>query len=342
MNSLISVVVPVYNTDTVLFEKCLNSLLAQTYESIEIILVDDGSTNGVERSCDEWSKKYSIIKTIHQRNKGLAAARNTGQKAAQGNWMMFLDSDDWLDENTCSSLIKASNKHRNIDLIVWGFTHHFGKTRNECVFKYEDGFFMHGGQCKELLYDALEIPSVFSSSCWKLYNIDFLRNNDLWHNEEIQQGSEDLEFMIRVLDRIDSALMKNERFYHYIMNTNSITNHFNESNAYYVLKCFMTIEEYISRKNDSELMKKFYNRSWYAICSSLISGFMNPNNGLSYNIRISKTKNYLNEDFVKKVIDYTYKKRLHISRRFILICIVKKWYMPITLIAKIRNIQKRR
>lgn len=96
-NNLISIIVPVYNTKKYL-DRCLSSILNQTYPNIEIILVDDGSTDGSGELCDQYANKYSKIKVIHKKNEGLSAARQTGINIANGECVGFVDSDDWVDK----------------------------------------------------------------------------------------------------------------------------------------------------------------------------------------------------------------------------------------------------
>ncbi len=94
----ISIVVPVYNVESYL-KKCLDSIINQTYKNLEIILVDDGSTDNSVDICDEYAKRDNRIKVIHKKNGGLSDARNTGIEIATGNYIGFVDSDDWIDEN---------------------------------------------------------------------------------------------------------------------------------------------------------------------------------------------------------------------------------------------------
>nr|WP_326166451.1 glycosyltransferase [uncultured Oscillibacter sp.] len=106
----ISVIVPVYNVAPYL-HKCVDSLLAQTYPDLEIILVDDGSTDGSERICDEYAGHYPHITVIHQKNAGQAVARNAGLDAAAGEWIGFLDSDDWIEEDMYETLLSLAQTH---------------------------------------------------------------------------------------------------------------------------------------------------------------------------------------------------------------------------------------
>ena len=107
-NPLISIVVPVYNVEFWL-PKCIKSLLCQTYKNIEIILVDDGSKDKSPKICDDFSKKDKRIKVIHQKNQGVSTARNNGINLANGEYLCFVDSDDWLVPNAIESLYYAAN-----------------------------------------------------------------------------------------------------------------------------------------------------------------------------------------------------------------------------------------
>ena len=155
------------------------------------------------------------------------------------------------------------------------------------------------------------------------------------------QGSEDLEFMLRVIDSYNSTLCINKRYYHYVMNQNSITNSFNEKNAYSVLQCFKKMEDVIINKN--EIVKdSFYIRSWNAICASIISGFMNPNNSLKYREKRKKTRQYLNNDFCIKTIKKVNILKLSFTRALVLIFSKTNLYFLIYLMAMMRNKQKGR
>lgn len=104
-NELISVIVPVYKVEPYL-NRCIDSLLSQTYERLEIILVNDGSPDSCPQICDEYAKKDSRIKVIHKENGGLSSARNTGIEIALGRYISFLDSDDWVDKEYIATLYK--------------------------------------------------------------------------------------------------------------------------------------------------------------------------------------------------------------------------------------------
>lgn len=109
MQPLISVIVPIYKVELYL-RKCINSILAQTYQNLEVILVDDGSPDQCGIICDEYAKSDSRVRVIHQENSGVASARNAGLQAAQGDYIGFVDSDDWIAPDMYDCLYLAAHE----------------------------------------------------------------------------------------------------------------------------------------------------------------------------------------------------------------------------------------
>ncbi len=133
--SMVSVIIPVYNTKKYL-RKCVDSVLAQTYDNLEIILVDDGSTDDTGALCDEIAKGFNNIMVIHKENGGLSDARNAGMAVATGEYTCFLDSDDWMDEDCLEESLNEA-KNENTDIVVWGYHTDF-HDKNEKIIKSHD------------------------------------------------------------------------------------------------------------------------------------------------------------------------------------------------------------
>lgn len=114
----ISVIVPVYKAEQYL-ERCVKSILEQTYQNFELILVDDGSPDNCPTMCDEWAEKDNRVHVIHKKNGGASSARNAGLKIAKGNWIAFADSDDWLDKTALKTLYDLAKKY-NVPMAIGG------------------------------------------------------------------------------------------------------------------------------------------------------------------------------------------------------------------------------
>ena len=178
-NDLISVIVPCYNVEKYL-KKCVESIVDQSYQNLEIILVDDGATDGTPALCDELAKTDKRIKVLHKANGGLSDARNAGFTIAKGKYISFFDSDDWVEPDiikTAYDKITADNS----DLVVWGYSADFVDD-NECVLNSRkcavSGVCETGSNNNDVLIqnDTLGICGY----AWnKLYKVDIIRNNNL-------------------------------------------------------------------------------------------------------------------------------------------------------------------
>ena len=115
----ISIIVPVYNVEPYL-RRCVNSIINQTYKNLDIILVDDGSTDHSGEICDEYAAKDNRIKVIHRENGGLSAARNTGLSISKGEYVYFVDSDDYIEIETCEIALNCAIKHQ-ADIVCFGY-----------------------------------------------------------------------------------------------------------------------------------------------------------------------------------------------------------------------------
>ena len=161
----ISVIVPVYKTEGLL-DRCVESIVGQTYKNLEIILVDDGSPDNCPAMCDEWAEKDSRIRVIHKENGGVSSARNAALDIATGDYIGFVDSDDWIEPEMYSSLIqKISESGKNIALCSYYAVEISGERyERRCVVDKEvldkDDYFRFivlggdGGYIWNRLYDA--------------------------------------------------------------------------------------------------------------------------------------------------------------------------------------------
>lgn len=119
---LISVIIPVYGVEKYL-DRCVESVVNQTYKNLEIILVDDGSPDNCPQMCDDWALRDARIHTVHRENGGQSCARNTGLSVATGDYVTFIDSDDWIVGDTYEYCVSLLNKFKGVDVVEFGLTH---------------------------------------------------------------------------------------------------------------------------------------------------------------------------------------------------------------------------
>lgn len=334
---LISIIIPVYNVEQFL-EKCLDSVITQTYTNLEIIVVDDGSPDSCPKICDQYAKKDKRIKVIHQNNKGLSGARNTGVKNCTSEWYMFVDGDDYIYADAIETLVKEIEP--NIDLIC---TKTIGASSVENISSYPYIDKKVYKTEKDLYYlkcSILDLNGNNSSSCGKLYSKKFTDKFKLFHNEELKQGAEDLEFNFRVFSKARKIKMLQYKFYQCVYNSHSITRSFNIENEYLKIKCFRSIKQYIPN-NDFYMLEKFNNRFCYSIINSAISGFFNPKNNLSFSEQKRQFKAFINIDILKEALLYKNIKTFDNERKITIFLIEHNFFIIIKLLAHIRYYQKK-
>lgn len=241
---LISIIVPVYNIEGYL-PKCLETIEAQTYRNLEIILVDDGSMDGSGEICNEFAKKDKRALVIHQDNLGLWAARNAGQRIAHGTFLMFIDGDDYIHLDTVKTLHQVILDH-NCDLAI--VDHKKTSGFDEDVLAVEEG--------EEEVLTQEELVS-------KLFNGDICRNvwNKLYRKTLIENiyandyaRAQDFDFNIRVFMAANSAIFIHRIMYFWVQRPTSVTYQPNYWNLVYM--CFVKMH-YVNYVNLPENNKKY-------------------------------------------------------------------------------------
>lgn len=215
MRELVSVLVAVYNTQDYL-ERCIDSIIGQTYEKIEVIIVDDGSKDESLKICKDFMKKDSRIKVIHQENGGLAAARNTGIRYAEGEYVCFLDSDDYIENDYIETLYKSLKRYQ-VDVAVCAYDREYpnGKVVAMCM----DSDKMIGRE--EAMVNMYRYNSFGAYSWNKMFRMDMIKKYGLIYDPELRM-SQDLYFSTQYIQKIKSAYYINRPLYHYIYNEDSV------------------------------------------------------------------------------------------------------------------------
>lgn len=229
--NLINVIIPVYNAEKFL-KKSIESITKQSYKNFELILVNDGSTDNSKKICNDCALADKRIKVISQKNSGPAAARNTGIRHAKGNYVFFLDADDFVDKKTLEILLTACNQYQP-DLVMGNFCklENNGKIiKQEVIFRTDDKPFKR--QIKELLKTDiaayvrhfLKHPSNhLISYCWgRLYKLSIIQNNHLSAREDLQLF-EDFIFNLDYLRHANKIIFVNKPLYTYVMHNNYIS-----------------------------------------------------------------------------------------------------------------------
>ena len=278
---LISVIVPVYKVQEYL-NQCVNSIVNQTYQNLEIILVDDGSPDHCPAMCDEWAEKDPRILVIHKENGGLSDARNAGLDVASGEYIAFVDSDDWLDCNLYKSMLSEMKKHK-AKIAACGI-----------VRVYEDGHTEIGVQYQQQVFNTAEAMDTltrgegFYAVAWnKLYQkclFDGIRY-------PVGKLHEDEFITYRLIDRADTLVLCQNVNYFYRQRSGSIM-------AQWSIRRLDSLEAYLER---CDFMKAKY-PALYLHCKA----------GTLFSCRYFYKQNFIEpEDKEAKKIILSYQRQLH-------------------------------
>lgn len=275
---MVSVIVPVYNVKPYL-DKCLKSILKQSYKNIEIILVDDGSTDGSEKLCDEYAHNYDNIKVVHKKNGGLSDARNIGLQHALGQYVMFVDSDDCVDGSIVEYLMNMIAKC-DAEIGICDFVHLY--TGKEAFVEQSQEVLEFNAE--NALIEMFYQKSFLMSVCGKIFK------KQLWEAIRFPVGMlfEDVAIIYKVFERADKIVYGNAKLYGYMHRENSITTKKFTVRDCDILLIFDEISEYY-KNSDTDLL-----RAVRAYGSSVaLRIYMNAPRDGSYMNEISKCERYL-------------------------------------------------
>lgn len=208
----LSIIIPVYNVADTL-KRCIDSVLSDSLKDMEVILVDDGSTDESGTICDEYAKKHDFIVVVHQHNQGLSQARNAGIALAKGTYITFADSDDWVSVNTYQHVLDRLESLENIDFIEYSYTQQFSD-----------------GSCKPFIFK----PHIYTDAAEYWLKAKSYTHTYAWnkiYKRELFEGIcypagrrfEDVWLMPLLLQRCRRIAVTSEGLYHYMHNAKGIT-----------------------------------------------------------------------------------------------------------------------
>ncbi len=219
----ISVIVPIYNSEKTL-RKCIESIISQTYSNIEIILVNDGSQDSSLDIMKEYNEKDSRIIIINQENKGLSGARNTGIKNATGDYITFIDSDDYIEKDMLKNTIDIFKKY-DCDVVRnnYKLAYKDGSVKFKDELQEEKNKLVDITKHKEDIIKKVILGKIQSYSTLLTVKKEILKNNKLLFDEDVLY-MEDIVFLFRLLGTIKNMFFVNEpKYYYYQSNSNSLT-----------------------------------------------------------------------------------------------------------------------
>lgn len=298
----VSVIIPVYNVEKYL-PKCVDSVIGQTYADLEIICVNDGSPDNSADILEGYAQKDSRIKIINQTNQGLSGARNTGISHATGEYIVFVDSDDWLDTQAIEEAVSVMQKN-SCDAVMWGYTREFAdKSVEKKIF---DGDRIFGEAESRDIHRRLtglsgaelshpENTDALVTAWGKLYRTDIIKENKLSFVDTKIIGTEDLLFNMHYFGFVKSSAFIDKPFNHYRKdNESSLTRSYKSQLFVQWSELYSRIRTYIE---ENSLGADFRTALDNRICLSMIGlGLNELCNKSSHSVRIKNLKSILESE----------------------------------------------
>lgn len=289
---MISIIVPVYNRENKV-GSCIASILNQTYTDLELILVDDGSTDNSVAVCEEYAKQDKRIRIIQKENGGVSSARNRGIEEAGGEYLQFVDSDDTIDKEMTQKLYEAVQKNQ-ADEAICGFREIHGRTRGD-VIRIPQKECVTTVAKMESEVEHLILNCLLQSCCNKLYKKEKIKE---FFSKDYTYG-EDLLFNLAYLKNIETVAFVPKAYYEYDCRGESITSSYRENEIEIRItlmkEVFAFCETYLEGK---QVMGEFADKTMRAVIYSLFDVYQDER--LSKTKRKQKIRNYLKEPAIQK------------------------------------------
>lgn len=304
MKPKISIIISIYNVEAYL-RQCLDSVIGQTYGNLEIILIDDGSPDNCGIICDEYAQCDSRITVVHKENGGLSAGWNDGIKKATGEWIAFVDPDDWIDLSFFSSLIRNSDLDRMQVITATGYIEERDKnSRSRVVF--DEPFSFYEGQGKEqMLLKTIEAYNNRFAMAWnRLYRREFLISENIFFDSHIPAGlSNDAVFNFEVFLKADYVQAVICMGYHYRHQNEAATLRYRPGRAEQMAYTFSRLQELVNQYPTDRLVKMLDARIFEDISANLSRDYFHPDNKDSYQTVAGKIKEMKKKDLYRQVIN---------------------------------------
>ncbi|MCB0742954.1 MAG: glycosyltransferase [Ignavibacteriae bacterium] len=339
----VSIIVPVYNVENYL-KQCVESLINQTLENIEIILVNDGSIDNSGIICNDFAKEDDRIIVIHQKNEGLSSARNSGTKIAKAKYITYIDADDWFEPQTIETAYKLAEE-KQVDVVFWQMIKEYynksikvsGAFGKNILFEGDDLKNLHRRICgpidKEM--NKPQLIDSFISAWGKLYKLAVIKQHNLKFVDTKILGSEDIFFNFQYFGVIDKAYYLNEHLIHYRKdNLASLTKTHGSTLFPRFLKLFKYLENEI-RKN--KLDEKYNTALNNRVCISMMNiglSETSPRNSKGAFKQIKSLNSYLSEPRYSRSFKHLHFKYFPLHWKLFFLCCKLKFSLGVFLLLK--------
>ena len=343
----LSIIVPIYKIKESYLRQCLDSLKEQTFQNFEVILVDDGSPDQCGAICDEYVRNSGQFSVIHQTNKGVSEARNAGMRAAVGDWIVFIDPDDWVEKQYVEILTKTADRV-DADILFFDYYNEFPEISIQKSLKGHSGF-LGEEWIKSLRIAPFNIFTVNNkdihyetNTIWsKMFRTALVREHDLWFEPEARKG-QDTIFVTEILQCTSRMYYVKQALYHYRHLNSSVTNAYNPKVMFYNEIMFRCQEKIIEKYH---LPTEYREALQAHICTRMYSGmrlyYFNKSNPMDYCTVKRKILNALDQEPYKTAFENVNYRLLSREQRIFVFFLKHHKIAVIRILVKARRMIKR-
>ena len=331
----VSVIVPIYNTEKYLRE-CVDSIRNQTLRNIEIILVDDGSPDNSPEICDEYEKMDSRIKVIHKSNQGLGFARNSGMEIASGEFIAFVDSDDFVANNMFELMYMTAKKY-NADEVRCGTLFYDGGTSKERRNVNSDAVFCGKNEVLSFVLDLVgPLPSEkrdvkYMISAWgAIHSRKVINENNVKFTSERQSLSEDMIFDLDLLPKMNCIVCIPDCLYYYRLNLESLSHFFSMEKYKRYSVFFSMMKKRLDCISEEKEYILHYYRSQFLYLRNVLKGVFNKSENY-FSSRVN-ARQILNDQLWHDLLSYYPYRQMDWKHRLYFFVLKHKWCFILSII----------
>lgn len=312
---LITIVVPVYKVPYALLRRSLDSLCAQTCDDFEAVLIDDGSPDECGAICDEYAEKNPFMRVIHQKNGGLSVVRNNGIDSAKGDWVCFLDGDDWIEPDTVAFAKEYIRQCPDGDILIWDEYYDIGDTVKKNCFLGEqvEGTLCFQGADKEELIgrilpskvakpQPLAIVDIGTANA-RAYRKAFLQEQKVYNQPGLKR-TQDNVFNLWAFHKAGKIYYRCQRLYHYVYSPDAATRRYTPDVAdtmYFLYEC---MEDFVRQtRNTEEYRQRLYLRFMRILSRCFELNYANPDNPAKRKARLAQAEKDMDRPLFREAIE---------------------------------------
>ncbi len=344
----ISFIVPVYGVEKYIHQ-CVDSILAQTFKDFELILVNDGSPDNCPHICDKYAEQDSRVKVIHQKNAGVAEARNAGIRAASGEWIYFVDSDDWIEPNA-AEILYTDALRTGADYVVSTYVSVYENGSRKPFHMHSKAFYTDRREDiqamqKNLIYRnfcPLYVPYLSGHSWGRLIRSSIIKDNGIYFEGYVKHFWEDGIFNLYVLEHIKGFYYNDKHTYNYRMLGDSWIHSFRADLLELMPRNHQVVMKFMAETGkDKNFLEAESCRQIGSLSSLLIRYFFHCQNTIPNKLRIRSLKKTLSEDPYRTAISAVNLRKLTLKHAYLALCVKAKCVIGLHLFVIIRRFLKR-